>query len=366
MSVGGKGLVQEIDGIPIRKILIIHFMGIGDVLFTTPLVREVKAAFPEAELVYLTSTSCAPVIRYHPCADRIIAWPWPARPWVALKRLRLILGSLELRRERFDLIFITHRSRWFNLLGAFIGGRIRVGYNFRGQGILLHRKVPLEENRYALEHYLRLLDPLGIRPGEEPRLECHTSAEDEAFGERFWSEHGLLGKCVVALQPGGARNLGMDLGIKRWLPEYFGAVAGHLVRECGVRVMLVGGPDDRVFSDQAKRACPTDLLDVTGQISLGRLAAILRRCSLFLGNDSGPLHIAAGVGTATLSVFGPTQPEFFAPRGPRHRHIVSEVPCAPCFTYGNPPPCPNDHQCMRSITPDNVFRVAREMLATKF
>ncbi|HEX5439405.1 MAG TPA: glycosyltransferase family 9 protein, partial [Ktedonobacterales bacterium] len=147
---------------------------------------------------------------------------------------------------------------------------------------------------------------------------------------------------------------------RRWMPERFAEVADTLIERFDARIVLVGSASDRGHACAVRAAMRHAPLDLTGKTSLGGLAALFERMRLFIGNDSGPAHLAEAVGTPSVTVFGPGDPRCWAPLDQRsHRVVVEPVGCNPC-AYAD---CPIDHRCLRRITPVQVLAHAHELLA---
>jgi ADP-heptose:LPS heptosyltransferase len=155
----------------------------------------------------------------------------------------------------------------------------------------------------------------------------------------------------------------MDLPEKRWLPERFAELADRLHDATGAQVAIVGAPLDAPACTAMRAAMRSPAVDLTGTIPFGERAAFFQRCLLYVGNDSGPMHLAVAVGCPVVAVFGPTPAHLYRPYGIRDRTVRLELPCSPCFVHGRFPPCPNRHICMRGLQASTVAAACREMLA---
>jgi len=256
------------------------------------------------------------------------------RPGALLRLLRSI------RRERYDAIFVPDRSPLLSWVARLSGVPLRVGLASGWRGFGYTRPVPTSPTykRHEAEIYLDLARAVGIAdprlrtifvPGaaERERVARILAAQGIAIGLGDSSpgpnERSSPGRIPsgdapwVAMHPGGGVNPGMRMVAKRWPAERFAAIADRVIAKRGCRVMLLGGPDDRPLADAvlasisaSSRAGVTDLC---GKLSLAELAALVERCDLYLGNDSGVAHLAAAVGTPVRVIFGPTDPARYGP-----------------------------------------------------
>jgi heptosyltransferase-2 len=168
---------------------------------------------------------------------------------------------------------------------------------------------------------------------------------------------------VVAIAPGGGTNPGMDLPEKRWPAEHFAALADHLYQDYGASILVLGGPADRPICIAMRAAMRAPSLDLCGPAPFAERGALLRRCDLYIGNDSGPTHLAVAVDCPVIAIFGPTDVGLYGPYRARASAVHRALPCSPCFVHGRFPPCPNHHACMRGLAVADVLAACREFLS---
>jgi lipopolysaccharide heptosyltransferase II len=338
-----------------EKILMIKLGAIGDLVMASPFFHQVRRGFPKSRLVLLVGRSCVQAVENNPHIDRLVVaddsgiflGSLGARLLEAGRLLRL------LRREKFDLVFVLHRGWQFNLLARLAGIPLRVGFARGREGMTLTRGVALEPSRNERETYLDLLRALGFAAECADDGFFTTDAERRA-ATRFLNEHSVAGQDVllIAVAPGGGRNVKTFMPSKRWpLPNYIRLI-GKIAAETSARIILCGSADERDLIAQIRTQYPA-CLDAT-HLSLGESAALLRQCGLFVGNDSAPLHIAAAMGVPTLAFYGPTNPLELAPPGPRNTVIHKQVECSPCYDQGRFPEC-HHLQCLRAISVDEAW-----------
>jgi ADP-heptose:LPS heptosyltransferase len=166
----------------------------------------------------------------------------------------------------------------------------------------------------------------------------------------------------VVLAPGGGTNPAMDLPEKRWLPTHFAALGDRLQAEFQASIVLLGGSGDQGLCAGVRQAMRGPAIDLSGPAPFAERGALLRRCALFVGNDSGPTHLAVAVGCPVVAIFGPTDPGLYGPYNTRARTVRRPLPCSPCFIHGYFPPCPNQHACMRGLEVATVFEACKDLL----
>ncbi len=353
------------------RLLIANPFGIGDVLFSLPLVRAIRAAEPDALIGYLCNARTE---------ELVSAWPelnWRhafekdefRRRWKSSRGagIRFLSGTLSMiRDQRFDLLVDLSLGWHTGFAGLLCGIRRRVGFNFRGRGRFLSEAFPLQgfSSRPVADYYLDLLKPLGLpRPaGIAWNLALPPEAQQRA--EDLLLRDGLAGASLAAVVPGGGASWGPNARYKQWPAQRFAQVADHLARQHQLKILLVGdAQEESLCKEVASRmsAAPTTIVQVP---SLLTLAGILRRCRLVLGNDGGTLHLAEAVGTPSVSIFGPTNPEVYGPPpgSGHHRVVAKRLACRPCYRNFRFPPCPWDNACLKDLEVASVTGAADELL----
>ncbi len=343
-----------------KSFLIVQSAFLGDALLTLPLADEFKRRFPRARLAVLTLEKTADVFRAHPSIDEVLIDDKRGqnRGFSGLRRL-----ARRLRQKGFDAAIIPHRSFRSALLARLSGIPRRVGFSSSAGGFLLTDAVPWTWLMPDAERNLALLKPLG--GGRDAKAGAAGAAPESVYLRSDPAEKEKMaraletagigpGKTCVGVHPGSAWPT------KRWPEERFAALCRGLA-ERGFAPILVGGSQDAELC--ARVAAKSGARDFCGKTDLKELKALLSFFSLFITNDSGPMHMAAGLGVPTLAVFGPTTRELgFFPYGPCHRVIEEDLPCRPCRLHGGKA-CPHGHfLCMRLIMTDEVLQNALEML----
>lgn len=294
-----------IDPAAIPTILVVKPCCFGDVMMATPALRALRRHFQRARIDVLTTAWCAEALRNNPNVDRVYRYPTSVS---AINYLRL---EHRIRQEHYDLGLSLDRSPLVNGLLSAAGIPERAGIDSDGRGIGLTRRVTPVAHEHETELYLRVVASVGARacgldPQYCPREDARTKAAD------LLSE---LPQPVVVIHPGGAVNPRSTQLSKRWPVERFGALASELVERDGASIVVVGADSDRDAAQGAVDFSNADVTDLSTQLSIPELAAVCERAQLYVGNDSGMSHLASAVGTPTVTIFGPTNPEMYRPLG---------------------------------------------------
>jgi lipopolysaccharide heptosyltransferase II len=353
-----------------QRILVVKLADTGDVLTATPALRALRQTFPQARLDVLLTESSAPVLQGSPLADELLFFDKfiydrsqealrPANLGRALKLAR------QLRSRRYDTAIILHHltTRWgalkYAALALTCGAGRRVGLD-NGRGFFLSHRAPDGGfgTRHEVEYWLDVVATLGATTADT-RLEITTAEEDETFAAQLTNQP-ANNQPLVIVHPGSG---GFSLA-RRWQPSGFAAVADALVGRRGARVILVGSAADGV--EQVLAAMRSEPLNLAGRTTLGQLAALLRRCDLFIGADSGIVHLAAAVGAPLVAIFGPSNHRAWGPWSAGPVVVLrSGALCSPCSyvegSVGQREGCPA-RTCMRSLKPETVLEAAERLL----
>lgn len=352
-----------------RRILLRSTNWLGDAVMTLPAVQRLKQAHPQAHLAVLTEPKLADLWRLHPDVAEVIVQERSDCPLCLRRYVR------ELRRGQFDAAVIFPNS-WRSTLPIWLA-RVpqRIGFRGHGRAWMLtdalaessdyatRPVMPVEEIRkpsmgkpasvtfrHQVHRHLELAARLGADPAPcEPKLDIGDAKPDEF---PLPTDKPLL-----------ALSVGAEYGpAKRWPLERFVAAAKAVVESQQARWVLIGGPKDVALAGDAAQKIGSDAaISLAGQTTLGGLCRLLARCRLLLTNDSGPMHLAAAVGTPTVTIFGSTEPALTGPSvtpGSRHVILRHQPPCSPCFLRE----CPIDFRCMTAVSVEEVVEAVRATL----
>jgi heptosyltransferase-2 len=332
------------------KILIRATNWVGDAIMALPALRAVRSRFPEAEITILARPYVAAIYKNQQVCDCMM-FVEDTRDTVS-----------ELRSHKFDTALLLQnafQAAWFAWRA---GIPERIGYARDARSLLLTKavhvpkpgEIPVHEQYYYLE-LLRRAGWLDSLPSES-FIKLNVPEEARQRASEFLLSTGVRSDSFrIAVGAGASYG-----SAKCWPPDRFAELANRLQTQAHADVILFGTPAEAAVSSAIAAGMSYPPIDLTGKTSIKDLPALLSQCHLFIGNDSGAMHVAAAVGLPVVAVFGPTDPFGTAPVTPRCS-IVQEKPyCSPCFLRR----CPTDHRCMTRVTPDAVEAAARQWISS--
>jgi len=337
-------------------VVVIQTAFLGDVVLTTPLLRELRRAVPGVPITVVTTPVGAETLAGHPCVDAIEVFDKKIKDRGPSGVARL---ARRLRARTPGIAVAAQRSARTGLLALLSGAGSRIGFEGAAGRFAYTRRVPWAPGDHAVRRYLGLSAPAGGEPGTaDPRPEIAVAADSRERVRNLLASAGVREEeAVLAIAPGSI------WGTKRWLPEGFASIARAAASRDLVAV-LVGAPDERPLCDEVASASGSRALNLAGRCGIPDLAALLARARVLVSNDSGAGHVASAVGTPVISIFGPTVPAFgYTPFGDANRIVEHQgLACRPCDRHG-PQVCPLGHfRCMREIGADRVLSVLDEIL----
>lgn len=338
---------------PTARVLVVRLGAIGDVANAVVFATALRERYPGVHIGWAVHGLAAPLLRGHPAVDRVHLWDRKG----GLAAFRSLVG--EVRRERYDLAVDLQRILKSALLARLSGAPRVLGFDRRrakeGSAWLTTERIPpADPSRHMVSQYLEFAAALDAVP-REVRHDLPVDGAAEAWAE---ARVQALGGAPILI------NVGASKPANRWIPERFGALAKGLAAEPGGPVALVGGPDDRASAERAAALAGKAVHDLAGETTLPELVSLCRRARLFVGCDTGPMHLAAAVGRPVVALFGPADPRRtgpWSPPGSGHVVLRELPPCAPC----NRKTCNQvRHACMEDLTVERVLAAARERLAS--
>lgn len=345
------------------NILLVRLRLIGDVVFTTPAIRAIRERFPAARLTYIVEPSAAPVVALNPNLDEVIVAP---RERGIRQLARDLALGLSLRRRRFDLAIDFHGGPRSSLVTLLSGARRRIGYTIAGRSWMYTERVERPRAlrpRHSVENQWDLLRPLGIDPPDPSSNPVEMPASEDAAhraSERLAAAGASAPFVVIHVSAGNA--------FRRWPVERFAAVAAALA--ASHVVLVTSGPTELESASRVVALARSGLLPEqysrivdAGGLPLDELRALLDRASLYIGGDSGPLHVASTTRVPIVGVYGPTLPVRSGPWRPSstvHEAIeICGLPCRPCDQRVC---APGDFRCLTMIRVEDVVAAARRAL----
>jgi len=340
------------------KILIRATNWVGDAILSLPALRAVRAKFPGDHLAILARPYVADLYREQGIADLLIAYDTRGEHAGFSGREKLV-G--ELRKEKFDIALLLQNAFDAAWIAWRAGIPLRIGYNRDGRGILLTKRIkppkPGEIPRHEKFYYLELLRRAGWIEQFPEDKEITLNIPDASKR-----------RAAEALASAGARPNALRIAVgagasygsaKCWPPDRFAKALNLIVSQNDCDVILFGTAAETSVSSAIAEELAKPPINLTGKTTIGDLPGLLSQCQLFLGNDSGAMHVAAAVGLPVVAVFGPTDPLGTAPVTPRHSVVQQKPYCSPCFLRR----CPTDHRCMTDVTPVMVEEQMKLWLA---
>jgi lipopolysaccharide heptosyltransferase II len=335
------------------KILILKPSSLGDVVQALPVLRLLKQHLPNSEIWWWIESTLAPLLEGDPDLAGIVPFDrrrWAApRNWAALWR-----GICWTRQQAFDWVIDLQCLARSGAYAWLANGKLLVGLDepremARGFYDVVVRRPSF--HTHAVDWYLQVLPRLGVPV--TPLFQWLPLRPDVAAAVR--AKWPVQGARWVVLQP-GARWLN-----KRWPTESFAKLLRRLAEvRTDLRFAILGGTEDQPLGETIAQAAPGRCLDLTGKLSLPEMVEWLRLCELMITNDTGPMHVAAALGTRVVGLFGPTEPRRTGPYGQQEHVLQLELPCSPCLKsrcrFYKP------LECLRALSPETVFDAVRKRL----
>jgi 3-deoxy-D-manno-octulosonic-acid transferase/heptosyltransferase-1 len=362
------------------NILIVKLSAIGDVIHTLPSLAALRRCYPDADITWVVEEEAADLLADHPDLNRVIVsgrkrWINELRRGQITAPLREMLSFLrDLRRRRYDLVIDFHGLLKSAVIVLLSGGKRKLGYDSLQElsGLFYNEKIPEEMGKHAVDRYLDFVRHVAGKSGAAclaatPEFKIAVGEKEKRRVAALLEENSAI--LTTREKDGGdGRSGGREEGrfvavnpvafweTKLWEEEKFAELCDRLREELGIGIVLTGGesaPLERIC-----RKMRTKAVNLGGRTTLRELACIYREAALLVTTDSGPMHLAAAVGTPIVALFGPTDPARTGPYGPGRRIIRKGLSCSPCFRKRCETP-----RCMTDISAEEVFTAVKEMLA---
>jgi heptosyltransferase-1 len=341
----------KLDLASIKKILLIRLRRIGDVVMTTPALATLRQEFPEAHITYVVEAPYRDLVEGHPALDEVFVLPRKPRNREFLRYIQ------KLRRQRFDLLLDFHGGPRAYQLSLFARARFKIGYRIKYRRFVYDIRIPREpavgiwhsvENHFqlvkALNEDLSSIPPLSLAPVQE--------REKENVGHQL-SQLGLHPQRFLVLHIGAGNHF------RDWGEANLSALLKKLLLLPHTAVVLIGGPEDHKKAKALLEAHPQHLYSLVGKLNLREVKELISQAALFIGPDSGPMHIAATTSTPIVAYFGPTLPSHFGPWQTQASILEKDFDCRPCPQRE----CLHkDYRCLQTITPEDVAAAIHSLL----
>jgi len=341
----------------INSILLFKLRYIGDVLMTTPAIRLLRKSYPDAHITMVVNKGTEDVIRHNPNIDRILTIDRDSvKKAPVYKRLYYNLQFLrKLRGMRYDISIDFASGDRATFLSLLCGVPYRIGFTSREgwRRMLLNRTVDIPGSIHTVKRNLLVLEEaLGLKT-EDTDMELYTDKTDDEHIFQWLRKHNLENKKIVVINPGGR------YWFKRWQTGKWAALTDLIQGELGVPVVITGAGKELEDVRTIMSGIKTQAWSIAGQTTVLELTALLKRAALYIGNDSGPMHIAAASGTPVIALHGPTDPSVWGPWGKGHTVISGHVSCSPCKVTD----CAVEKgKCMEQISVEEVWQAVLSTL----
>lgn len=341
-----------------KRILIFNVNWLGDVLFSTATIRNIKRNFPQSFIACVIPSRCYPILKDNPYLDEIIIFDDKDRHKGLFAKLNFVKI---LKDKKFDLVFLLHRSFRRALICRLAGIPERIGHHTKKRGFLLTKKIipPRRDSLHRIDYYLNIIKKAGLII-EDRHLDFFFSEEDEEYVSKFFEKNSIRKykpankkddqkeDFLVVINPGG------NWSPKRWPPEYWAELSDRLIDEYAARVIVTGSTKDQALAKSITKLMKNELNIACGVFNVKHLGALCAKADLFITADTGPLHIANAVrAKKIIALFGPTSPKITGPY-PQNNVILLQKDSGckiPCYKVH----C-KDNRCMKLITPDEVIK----------
>jgi len=347
-----------------ENILIIRLSAIGDVINVLPALRRLRSQFPGSRITWLVEDRASEILRDHPDVDEVIIYPrkkWQSGILKVNRSLNIISESLsfykKLRKNHYDLVIDFQGNLKSAVMNLITGSGNRLGF---GRGYCKefnylstqHHAYPAGKNIHRIEKNLSLLKELDIETSFlQPELP--SSKDDEEYISNFINKNADPSLPIIIIHPGTSK-FG---SFKQWSSESYTVLADMILDKYDANVILTWGPGEFDIVNEITGSMIHKSLPACETKSIKQLTALIKRATLFIGGDTGPLHIASIMGIPVVGIYGPKDPAIYGPYDGTAIVIKKDVPCSPCRkrTCGDP-------ICMSSILPEDVFSGVEKLM----
>ncbi|MDD4202708.1 MAG: glycosyltransferase family 9 protein [Candidatus Omnitrophica bacterium] len=342
------------------KILIFNPFGIGDVIFSTPVIREIHKKYPNATLYYVCNKRTKFLLENDPYLADIFIYEkddlrelFKKHPFGLFKEL--ISFSNKIRKLKFDVMVdmtLNHQASLFMMLS---GIRKRIGLNYKNRGRFLTSKIKLDgfNDKNVALYYLDLLKFLGI-DSQDGKVELFLSKQMDDWAKQ-WSEKTFSNERFIAVCPGGGTTWGKDAASRQWPVEKYSKLIDKIIQKYNASIVVFGNKNEICIADEILAGIKGNVINMAGKTTLPEFLALLKMAFFVICNDGGPMHMAVGVKAKVVSIFGPVDEKVYGPfKLEDHMIITSEISCRPCYKNFRLKEC-STYGCIKDIEVDKVF-----------
>ncbi len=326
-----------------NRIAVWHQNWLGDILFQTPFLKSLRKQYNNAYIKSIINSDLSGLLDLNPNINGVITLKNPTR----LSFVDQLLLINKLKKEKFDAVFILHRSLTRGVLVYLAGIPKRIGFSYNKRNFIMTDTVrPLPGKVHRIDFFLKIAEHFKCDTSDK-KMDFHFSREDSQYAKTLMESMNVaLKRPVVILNPGA------NWKPKRWSVKKFSDLCGLLNNELGVTPIITGSEKDREIAFEIKNESGVNIVDLCGKTTLRQLGALFKLSSIIVTADTGPLHIANAVDTDVIALFGPTSPKITGPLNASKCHVIQKIDegKVPCYEAK----C-NNQECMDLITSREVF-----------
>jgi len=348
---------------PHRRILIVKFWGIGNIIRSSPAFRAIRGKFPGANVTFVTLSQNRGIYEESGLFDEVF--------YLNLSSLRAFLFDVikmffVLRRKNFDLVL--NLEPWANfaeIVSFYVGVRMRVGFTAPNRRSLFNVKVPFVEDEHISRSFFRILYPFGVRmPDDLTPLPVSLLNKDRDYIKNLLLNEGVEeGDFVAAINV----NASEVADARMWMPERYAELNDRLAENLKAKTIFIGALNEQKRVQGVIDRTKHKGINLAGRTNLKQAIAALERAQIFITNDSGPMHLAMAMQTPTVALFGPESPKRYGPLSDLHYAIFKDYDCSPCISFKSAKKirCKNGAKCIADITVDEVYNGVELLLARR-
>ncbi len=341
-----------------KKILVVRYRFIGDMILTIPFLRNLRYAYPDAQIDMLVAPNSGEVIEECPYVNNFIYFDTNRKHKYEQgkgKRKTFFYYVKQLRKEKYDKAYVLKRSFSSAALCFFAGIKERIGYDTEKRGFLLTKKVKYNETKHESLCFLDVLEAEGNKI-KDTHLENWVNNQNREKVLSIFNKNNITQDQITAVVNVTATNDG-----KVWALNNYIKVIEYLSNEKGVQVIFIGAPSDKHIYDEIKYSQELKIkpVNLCGEVNIKDSLALLKEVNFIIGNDSGNLHMASSVGTPVIGIYGPMPFEKWKALGEKNILLKSDLPCMPC---GLRKPCPKNKECLNNIGVEAVIHAIDDIL----
>ncbi len=355
-----------------KSFLIINTFGIGDVIFSTPLLRNLKDNYPDAKIYYMGNKKTIPLLKTNPLIHR--AFIYERDDFVKTQKESFFKGIKkyisfisDIRREKIDVVLDLSLNAPFGFFTMLAGIKKRVGLNYKKRSIFLTHKINIDgfNDKHVADYYLDVLKKIDINIKKYP-LEIYPDEFSKDWLAHYLKNKGVTEKdLLIGVAPCGGDAFGKDATIKRWPEDNFIHLIKRLITEFGAKVFILAGPKEREEVNNIITNVNSESLIDFSFATLPQTVALTEKLSLFVGNDTGPLRFADGLNKKIVALFGPVDEKVYGPYPyDENRTIVlkKDINCRPCYSKFRLKKCDINKKCLADISVEEAFDATKKLL----